>query len=147
MFLMFPVEHDAVSEQGEVLGVEIYAPDLCGEFFWGVWEYSDLGPAEFERAALMSMTWVCSELGTIEPRANLPAPVHDAQTEQAPLLHSDAAQAIGYCDVNFAQSGLDLLSIGGHKVGAPKLVRVHLTSVGASRSLTGPGGDERGIRS
>ena len=144
---MSPVEHDAVHEQGEVLRREGFTPRIFAVNSSGRVEYSDLGPAEFERAALMSMTWVCSELGTIEPVGEFASFVHDARADQAPLLHSDAAQAIGYCDVNFAQSGLDLLSIGGHKVGAPVGTGALIVR-GITMVTDRPGGGhERGIRS
>ncbi len=56
--------------------------------------------------------------------ANLPALFTTRGQIKAPLLHSDTAKAVGYCDVNFAHSGLDLLSMVVIK-SVPLLCRGH----------------------
>ena len=135
---MSRLEHDAVSEQSEVLGREGFGIRKFDVDSRGMTTLKNLreNPEALQRAALMSLTWVCSEVGSIQPIGELTEFVRsNSEDTVAPLLHSDAAQAIGYCDVNFRQSGLDLLTVGGHKVGAP---------VGTDRP---GGGHERGIRS
>ena len=64
------------------------------------------------------------------------------------LAHSDAAQAIPTLDVSFAELGLDLMSVGGHKVGAPAGIGVLLARRGIPLATDRPGGGhERSIRS
>ena len=143
------LEHDAVAHQREVASRE--------GFEWGVLPVDAGGlsvlpategasaPVSWDgRLALGSMTLVSSEIGTIQPVADFAALVHAS----GGLAHSDAAQAIPTLDVSFAELGLDLMSVGGHKVGAPAGIGVLLARRGIPMATDRPGGGhERSIRS
>jgi len=59
-----------------------------------------------------------NEVGTIEPVQAIAEAVHRA----GGIMHADAAQAVGKIGVNVNDLGVDLLSIAGHKLYAPKAV-------------------------
>lgn len=94
--------------------------------------------------ALISCMWANNEVGTIEPIQEI---VELAKRYGVPV-HSDAVQAFGSVPVNFAASGLDAMSISGHKIGGP--VGVGALILGRSTVLTPVqhgGGQERKVRS
>lgn len=97
-----------------------------------------------EEVALVSVMWANNEIGTVQPLRDVVA----AARRYGVPVHADAVQALGQLPVDFAASGLDALTISGHKIGGPHgagalLARreLELTPV-----LHG-GGQERGIRS
>ena len=151
------LEHDAVAHQREVASREGFSwevlpvdaggrsvlPAGSGDDLPGVPE--DGAPASWEgRLALGSMTLVSSEIGTIQPVADFAELMHAS----GGLVHSDAAQAIPTLDVSFAELGLDLMSVGGHKIGAPAGIGVLLARRGIPMTTDRPGGGhERSIRS
>ena len=97
-----------------------------------------------ESVALVSVMWANNEVGTVQPIAEIAAVAHEFDIP----VHSDAVQAAGQVEVDFARSGLDLMSVTGHKVGGPQGVGALLARRDATLvPLTHGGGQERQVRS
>jgi cysteine desulfurase len=69
-----------------------------------------------EDVAICSVMWVNNEIGTIQPIPELAA---EAKSKGV-VFHTDAVQAFGKVTIDAASQAFDLLSISGHKIGAPK---------------------------
>ena len=94
--------------------------------------------------ALATVMWANNEVGTVQPVAEL---ARIARSFGVPI-HSDAVQAVATLPVDFATSGLDAMTLSGHKVGGP--LGVGALVVGRELNLTPllhGGGQERDIRS
>src|SRR4029079_10866085 len=65
--------------------------------------------------ALVSVMWANNEVGTLQP---IPEVVELARAHGIPV-HTDAVQAGGQVEVDFAASGTDALTLTGHKLGGP----------------------------
>ena len=97
-----------------------------------------------ESVALVSVMWANNEVGTVQPIAEIAAVAHEFDIP----VHSDAVQAAGQVEVDFARSGLDLMSVTGHKVGGPQGVGALVARRDATLvPLTHGGGQERQVRS
>ena len=66
--------------------------------------------------ALCSIMWVNNEIGTIQP---IPELARRAKARGV-VFHTDAVQAFGKIPVDVRGTSVDLLTISGHKIGAPK---------------------------
>jgi cysteine desulfurase len=66
--------------------------------------------------ALVHVQWANHEVGTRQPVADVVAGCR----ERCVLVHVDAAAAAGHDAIDFGGLGADLLSVSGHKLGAPK---------------------------
>src|SRR5215472_8788786 len=94
--------------------------------------------------ALVSVMWANNEVGTIQPIAELAT----AAREHGIPFHTDAVQAAGLLPVNFAASGVDALTISGHKIGGPIGVGALLLGRGIEPvPVLHGGGQERDVRS
>jgi cysteine desulfurase len=100
--------------------------------------------ADPDSVALVSVMWANNEVGTVQPIHELTAIAH----EYGVPLHTDAVQAVGAIEVDFAGSGADALTMTGHKLGGPfgagaLLLRRDTDCVALSHG----GGQERDVRS
>lgn len=68
-----------------------------------------------DSVALVSVMWANNEVGTVQPVHALA----EVAREHGVPFHTDAVQAVGQLPVLFADSGIDGLTLSGHKVGGP----------------------------
>jgi cysteine desulfurase len=94
--------------------------------------------------ALITVMWANNEVGTLQPIDEVVA----VAAEHGIPVHTDAVQAVGAVPVDFAASGVDALSLSGHKVGGPQGVGALVVrrEVALAALLHG-GGQERDVRS
>ncbi len=94
--------------------------------------------------ALVTVMWANNEVGTVQPIAELAEVAHAAGVP----FHTDAVQAVGQLPVDFAASGVDALTVTGHKLGGPLGAGVLLLGRDVSCTpLSHGGGQERDVRS
>lgn len=73
-----------------------------------------------EDTAIVSVMWANNETGVIFPVEEMAR----AAKERGIFFHTDAVQAVGKIPINMKDSAVDLLSLSGHKLHAPKGVGV-----------------------
>jgi len=95
------------------------------------------------RVAVVSVMWANNETGTIFPVETMAAMAHAAGV----LFHSDAVQAVGKIPMKLSDTRIDMLSLSGHKLHAPKGIGVLFLRRGTRyRPLLRGGHQERGRR-
>ncbi|WP_338872389.1 cysteine desulfurase family protein [Myxococcus stipitatus] len=103
----------------------------------------DAARALDSETALVSLMHSNNETGVLQPVAEVAA----LARRQGVTVHTDAAQSVGKVPVDVAVLGVDLLTLVGHKLRAPKGVGALYVRQGTPlRAVTLGGGQERGLR-
>lgn len=102
-----------------------------------------LAPALTDRTVLVSVMLANNETGTLQPITELARVAH----EHGVLFHTDAAQAVGKIPVDVTALGVDLLTLVGHKMYAPKgVAALYVRSGIRLEPLIHGGGQEHAMR-
>jgi len=136
-------EHKAVLAAAHAVkhlgGEEVILPVSAS----GVVDSAALDAVLAEGVALVSVMWVNNEVGTVQPVADLATRCCDAGV----LFHSDAVQAFGKLPVSLRDVNCTLLTISGHKIGAPKGIGALIVrDRKAVEAIIHGGGQQFGIR-
>lgn len=112
----------------------------CGD---GAIRVEDAAAAIDREVGLVTLIHAQNETGTIQPVAAVAALARKAGA----VMHADAAQSLGKVPVDVRALGVDLLSVAGHKLYAPKGVGALYVrrGIGIGPVLVGAG-QERGLR-
>jgi cysteine desulfurase len=96
-----------------------------------------------DRVAIVSAMWANNETGTLFPVEEMAEMAH----EKGVLFHTDAVQAVGKVGIDLKNTKIDMLSLSGHKLHAPKGIGVlYVRRNTRFRPLLRGGHQERGRR-
>ncbi len=136
-------EHPSVEAPLEVLERRGWRVTRVGIDADGLLDPAEVAASIEPDTALVSIIWANNETGVVQPIAR----IAELARERGVLMHTDATQAVGKVSVDIADMPVDLLSLTGHKLNAPKGIGCLLVreSIAFSGILHG-GPQERGRR-
>ncbi|GHI04123.1 cysteine desulfurase NifS [Streptomyces cellostaticus] len=137
-------EHPAVLQTCRALerlhGVEVTYLPVDAD---GLVDPAALAAALTQRTVLVSVMAANNETGAVQPIAELAR----ATRAHGAVFHCDAAQAVGKLPLNVDELGVDLLTVVGHKMYAPKGIAALYVRDGITlEPLVYGGGQEQGLR-
>ena len=142
-FITSAIEHHAVLHTADALKKRGVETTLVRVDAGGRVSPEDVAAAIRPETGLVSIMFANNEIGTIQPIAEIAAVCR----ERGVLFHTDAVQAVGAVPINVRELGVDMLSLSGHKLHAPKGVGALYIRKGVYiDNLIDGGGQERSKR-
>ncbi len=118
-----PIEHESVQETTADLkkeGIDVVYLPVSRE---GFVKPEDVRAALTPNTVLVSIIYGSNVVGTIQPIKEIAEIVREYRKEIGkpyPLMHTDAAQALQFLEMNVDKLGVDLLTISSQKIYSPK---------------------------
>lgn len=138
-----PIEHKAVLAAVHQVAREGGEERLARITPAGTVDEQSFAELTRDDTAVCSVMWVNNETGVIQP---VPALAKVAK-ERGAIFHTDAVQAFGKVEIDARGIPFDLLTLSGHKVGAPKGVGAMFMRRGTTiEPLFHGGSQDRGRR-
>jgi cysteine desulfurase len=137
------VEHPSVTEVCRYLALHGYEISTLPVDAFGRVNPADIESAIRSDTALITIMHANNEVGTIQPISD----IADIARRNKIVFHTDASQSAGKIDTDVTKLGVDMLTIAGHKLYAPKGIGALYIKQGIKiESLFHGAGQEKGIR-
>ncbi|MFI3325049.1 MAG: cysteine desulfurase NifS [Clostridia bacterium] len=109
-------EHHAVLHCCEKLEKEGFEVTYLDVYEDGIIKLEDLKNAITDKTALVTIMYANNEIGTVQPIKE----IGEICRNKKVVFHTDAVQAVGNIAINVKEQNIDMLSLSGHKLHAPK---------------------------
>jgi cysteine desulfurase len=137
------IEHPAVTEVCKYLGSQGFEITTLPVDQYGRIDPKDVKNAIRKDTVLITIMHANNEVGTIQPIQEIGAIARKNNI----VFHTDASQSVGKIETNVDKLGVDLLTIAGHKLYAPKGIGALYIRKGTQlENLMHGAGQEKGIR-
>lgn len=140
------IEHKCVIAAARAAAHEGYAVTIVPVGPEGVIDVGAISATLDDQVAIVSVMTVNNEIGTIQPIEE----IGELCRSRGIIFHTDAAQALGFLEIEVDKFNVDLMSLSAHKVYGPKgigALYVRRDSLIRPKPIIHGGGQEFGLRS